>query len=73
MCWQVPSYVFILWKTALTCEEQTHSAKTNCPDPQGTDSWCEGLEGMNFPDIQGTDLWCKGLDGWRLPNDCLDL
>ena len=28
---------------ALTCEEQTHSAKTNCPDLQGTDSWSEGL------------------------------
>ena len=27
----------------MTCEEQTHSVKTNCPDPQGTDSLSEGL------------------------------
>ena len=63
MCWRVPSYVLILWKTALTREDQTQGAKKYCPDPQGTDSWCKGLDGMNFPELQETGLWCKGLDG----------
>ena len=56
MCWRVLSYAFFVEKlhwpvrnrltvrnaTVLTCEKQTHSAKTNCPDTQGTDLWSEG-------------------------------